>query len=103
MPIQVVIPDATTFMSRAFAYDPLMLMSLLPPSKAKLGTVCLQASPQEDITMTANTTAACKLESESEGSESSDLDLLSSVVEEIEVCQSFCEGYHHFPPQSFLD
>jgi hypothetical protein len=81
---------SNTFLSRALASDPLMTMSLLPRN-ARLDQTNLkltsrpQPSPQlEDIikpTGNSESIAASPLEPDG-----SDLDLPSSVFEEIEVC-----------------
>ena len=114
-PIQVAtgMPDSNAFLCRSWASDPLISMSLLPPSRldhtkltvTKPTTSHPQPSPQLEV-------------SESETESKSDLDssLPSSVVEEIEVrSQNFnllvlviyeiyppCFSYYHNPSLVFL-
>lgn len=89
-------PEPNTFLLRALADDPLMSMSLLPNNELKL-----------DINTGSLVNSGVNLLHASESSfeapaEVSDSDLPSSVVEEIEVCNSMLSELNPLMPVAVL-
>lgn len=87
MDFPIAMPDANTFLSRAWAYDPLISMSLLPPKNAWLDETKPRLSTSGSYPHPSESESP-QLEDTNKDLEISDLDLPSSEVDEIEVVRS---------------